>query len=112
MYIAKKDVQDAVGSLQVCESEKSGSEAAIHTIYDTYQQDETEAVLLVDADKSFNSINRKVMLYNISITCPLITTFITNCYMEPATLFAVGNHEIKSKESTVQGDQQQWEIMH
>ena len=27
------------------------------------------------------------MLHNISITCPLITTFIANCYMEPARLF-------------------------
>ena len=101
---SKKDVKDAVGSLQVCESEKSGSEAAIHAIYDAFQQDETEAILLVDVNNSFNSINRKVMPHNISITCPLITTFITNCYMEPATLFAVGNHEIKSRESTVQGD--------
>ena len=44
------------------------------------------------------------MLHNISITCPLITTFIANCYMEPARLFVVGNHETKSRESVTQGD--------
>ena len=44
------------------------------------------------------------MLHNISITCPLITTFIANCYIEPARLFVVGNHEIKSREGTTQGD--------
>ena len=104
MYVAKKDVKDAAGSLQVCAGQEAGSEAAIHAIYDVYQQDETEAVLLVDADNAFNPINRKVMLHNISITCPLITTFIANCYMEPARLFVVGNHEIKSRESTTQED--------
>ena len=45
------------------------------------------------------------MLHNIFITCPLITTFIANCYMEYVRLFIVGNHEIKSKEGTRQGDQ-------
>ena len=102
MYIAKEDAKDAAGSLQVCAGQEAGSEASIHTIYDVYQQDGTEAVLLVDADNAFNSINRKAMLHNISITCPLITTFIANCYMEPARLFVVGNHEIKSREGTTQ----------
>ena len=104
MYIAKKDVKDAAGSLQVCAGQKAGSEAAIHAIYDVYQQDETDAVLLVDADNAFNSINKKAMLHNISLTCPLITTFIANCYMEPARLFVAWNHEIKSREDTTQGD--------
>ena len=44
------------------------------------------------------------MLHNISIICPLITTFIANCYMEPARLFVVGNHERKSREGATQGD--------
>ena len=83
---------------------KTGSEAAIHAIYDVHQEDETEAVLLVDADNAFNSINRKAMLHNISLNCPLITTFIANCYMEPARLFVAWNHEIKSREDTTQGD--------
>ena len=103
MYIAKKDVKDAAGSFQVCASQEAGSEAAINAIYDVYQQDETEAVLLVETDNAFNSINRKAML-RISITYPLITTFIANCYMEPARLFVAWNHEIKSREDTTQGD--------
>ena len=89
---------------QVCTGQEAGSEAAIHAIYDVYQQDETDAALLVDADNAFNSINRKAMLHNISITCPLITTFIANCYMKPARLFVARNHEIKSREGTTQGD--------
>ena len=102
MYRAKKDVKDAAGSLQVCAGQEAGSEGAIHAIYDGYQQDETEAVLLVDTDNAFNSINRKAMLHDISITCPLIITFIENCYMELARLFDVENPEIKSREVTTQ----------
>ena len=93
--MAKKDVKHAVGSLQACAGQEPVLKASIHAIYGVYQQDETKAVLVVDADHAFNSINRKAMLHNISITCPLITTFIANCYMEPARLFVVGNHEIK-----------------
>ena len=104
MHIAKKDLKDAAGSLQVCMGQEAGSESTIHTIYDVYQQDETEAVLLVDIDNAFNSINRKAMLHKISITLPLITTFIACCYMEPARLFFVGNHEITSREDTTQRD--------
>ena len=103
MYIAKKDLKVATGSVQVCAGQEAGSEAAIQAIYDVYQQDETEAVLLVDADNALNSINRKAMLHNISITCPLMTIFIANFYMEPARLFVVGNHKIKSREDTTQG---------
>ena len=82
MYMAKKDVKDAAGSLQARADQEVHSEATIHVIYDVYQQDETEDVFLVDADNAFNSINRKAMLHNISITCFLIRTFIANCYME------------------------------
>ena len=107
MYIAKKDVKDAAGSLQVWTAQEARSEAALHAIYDVYQQDETEAFLLVDADNVVNSINRKAMFHNISITnnnMSLITTFIANCYMKPARLFVVGNHETKAREGTAQGD--------
>ena len=100
MYIAKKRCKRCS---RITPSMR-GSEAAIHAMYDVYQKDETEVVLLADADNAFNSINRKAMLDNISITCPLITTFIANCYMKPARLFVVGNHEIKSREGTKQGD--------
>ena len=47
------------------------------------------------------------MLHNISITnnnMSLITTFIANCYMKPARLFVVGNHETKAREGTALGD--------
>ena len=62
MYRAKKDVKVAEGSLQVCAGQEAGSAAAINAIYDIYEQDETKAVLLVDACNAFNFINHKAML--------------------------------------------------
>ena len=44
------------------------------------------------------------MFHDIFIIYPLIATFIANCYMEPARLFIVGNHETKSREGTIHGD--------
>ena len=73
-------------------------------MYDLFQQDETKAVLLVDPENAFSSINRKTMLHNIFITCPTLSTFISNCYLVSARLFILGNKEIKSKEETAQGD--------
>ena len=52
----------------------------------------------------FNSINRKTMLHNIFITCPIISTFISNCYLVPARRFVIGNKKRESKEGTPQGD--------
>ena len=60
MKITKNDVLKATGSLQVCVGHKSGSEAAIHPMHDIFKVEETEGILLIDADNAFNSINRKL----------------------------------------------------
>ena len=64
---SKRDIKDSAGSLQVHKGQKAGSNAAVPKIYDVYQQDEPKDVLLVDAENASNSINRKVMLHNMSI---------------------------------------------
>ena len=45
-----------------------------------------------------------VILSNLNFICPIITTYITNCYITPARLFIIGGGEILSKERTTQGD--------
>ena len=94
MHISKDSVSEAAGSLQLCAGQESGAEAAIHAMHDIFADNDTEAVLLIDAENAFNSINRKVMLHNISVLCPIISIYITNCYSSPARLFITGGGEI------------------
>ena len=76
MDITKKDAQQVAGSLQVGAGQDSGAMTVIHAVCNLFQQDETKEVLLVDTENTFNSINRKAMLHNISITCPIVSTFV------------------------------------
>ena len=73
----------------------------MHTIF---EDEKTEAVLLVDAANAFNSVNRQVFLHNICIICPPIATYVRNCYNLPSRLFTIGGTEIPSSEGTTQGD--------
>ena len=54
--VIKPDVIDASGSIQVCAGHNSGSEAAIHTMREIFEHDNSDAVLLVDASISFNAL--------------------------------------------------------
>ena len=64
----------------------------------------TDAVLLIDAENAFNSINHEVMLHNFKFNYPIIATYKINCYATPSRLFIVGGGEILSSEETTQGD--------
>ena len=101
--VAKQDVINASGTMQVCAGQKSGGEAAIHAMRNIFEADETDAALLVDASNAFNSLNRAAALNNIRVLCPLIATYVTNTYRVPARLFVVGGSELKSAEGTTQG---------
>ena len=102
--LLKQDVVDSVGSLQVCAHQDADCEAAIHSLRTIFQQEETEAVMVIDAFNAFNSINRKAFLHNVKVICPSIATFTNNCYSSPARLFVVGSTEIQSAGETTQGD--------
>ena len=104
IILLKKDVRQAAGSLQLCGGQVAGFEAAIHTMHDVFNDDNTEGILLIDAENAFNSINRKVMLHNLKSICPVIATYILKCYMYPAKLFIIGGGELFPKEGTTQGD--------
>ena len=47
--VAKQDVINASGAMQVCAGQNSGGEAAIHAMRNIFEADETDAALLVDA---------------------------------------------------------------
>ena len=64
----------------------------------------TDAVLLIDAENAFSSINRKVMLHYLKFICPIVATYKINCYETPSRLFIVGGGEILFSEETTQDD--------
>jgi len=104
MSTLKPYVTEAAGDLHLCAGQNSGCEAAIHSMRTIYEEDTTDAILLVDASNAFNSLNRKVMLHNIRLICPLLATYVINSYNMPARLFIYGGKEIQSCEGTTQGD--------
>jgi hypothetical protein len=102
--ILKKDLRDVAGGLQLCVGHEGGAEAGIHGMREIFLEDDTQGLIQVDAENAFNTINRKVLIHNISYLCPEIATYVLNCYAIPARLFVSGGLEIKSLEGTTQGD--------
>ena len=100
----KTEVTRSVGSLQTCAGQDGGIEATIHAMREIFEEESTEAVLMVDASNAFNSVNRETFLHNVAIICPELATFVRNCYRNNIRLFVVGGGEISSKEGTTQGD--------
>ena len=106
--LLKSDIQYAAGGLQMCTGIRSGIEAAVHMNERSWSDDNTEAILLVDADNAFNRLNRKVALHNIQEICPYLHTYLSNHYQAPASLF-VSNTDcnfisLDSEEGCTQGD--------
>ena len=99
----ENQVQTCVGPMQTCAGLKSGCEAAVHAMRNLYENEENEAVLLIDAENAFNRVNRKVLLHNVQILCPELAVFLINTYRNPTRL-VVGDQEISAEEGSTQGD--------
>ena len=89
--------------MQTCAGLKSGCEAAVHAMRNLYENEENEAVLLIDAENAFNRVNRKVLLHNVQILCPELAVFLINTYRNPTRL-VVGDQEISAEEGSTQID--------
>ena len=103
MQVIGKDVRSAAGSLQLCAGQPAGCEAAIHAMKGLFDDDECEAVLLVDASNAFNWLNQQVALRNVRILCPALGTIAVNTYRSNTDMF-VGGEKVVSAEGTTQGD--------
>ena len=103
-WVIKKDIQEAAGPLQMATGLQLGAEAAIHGMKQIFEDDQTEAVILVDASNAFNSLNRNASLHNIQIICPQFSIILINTYKLPVRMIVFGNKDILSKEGTTQGD--------
>ena len=103
LTVTRMDIQKAAGSLQLSAGQISGIEAAVHAVDSLFQQQETEAILLVDASNAFNSLNCLSALHNICRLCPSLATALINSYRAPTKLFVDGD-VLYSSEGTTQGD--------
>ena len=103
-WVLKTDIQEAAGPLQVATGLESGAEAAIHAMRQIFEDQNCEAVILVDASNGFNALNRQVALHNIQYTCPPFATILINTYHNSSRLIVNNGKEILSQEGTTQGD--------
>ena len=103
LVVVGGDIQDAPGSNRLCPGQLSGCEAAVHSVRECFLEDDTDAILLVDASNAFNSIKRMSALHNIRHLCLSITKILTNCYRAPTKLFIDGDFNYSQK-GTTQGD--------
>ena len=80
MTVVKADVVAVTGPVQLCAGVEGGSEAAVHTMREVFEAEDTEGVLFVDAANAFHNLNRKVALYNIQYLCPAVSKILIDCY--------------------------------
>ena len=67
-----KDITDAAGLLQLSAGQEAGVEAVIHTVWDIFANEDTEAVLLIDAENAFNlSIKRYGLIWILFVQSSL-----------------------------------------
>ena len=69
MAFLKPDMIEAAGPLQTCSGSPGGIEAAIHAMSESFKNESTEAMIVVDAENAFNSLNRHASLLNTGVIC-------------------------------------------
>ena len=92
----KTAIQIAAGPLQVCTGQKSGSEAAVQFTREQSEALSAEAVILIDASNTFNSVNRQALLHNVRVLFPELSMIAINMYRKSCGLF-VGGSDRKEK---------------
>ena len=82
MKVLRTDIKNAAGVTQLCAEQEGGVEAALHAMIQVFEYDDTDAVLLVNAQNAFNRLNRRAALHNIMIRfiCPPFATILINWY--------------------------------
>ena len=91
LHVISNDIQLAAGALQTCAGHNPDLEAAIHAMKSIFNDDDTQAALLVDA---FNLVNCQAALHNISVLCPSFSTILNNTYGAPIRLFITGEGKL------------------
>ena len=85
----------------MCASQIAEVEVTVHAVRSSFDLDDTEGILLVDASNTFNSLNRAVALHNIRQLCPSFAPILINTYRSAAVLYT-GDDILFSEEGTTQ----------
>ena len=80
----------------------SWCEVAIYTMDLIFNDQNTDAILLIDAKNAFNLINKEAFIHNVKMMFPVFGTFVSNCYSSSSRVFIIGGGELKSTEGTTQ----------
>ena len=102
LQVVGNDIQAVCGTSQLCARQRSECETMIAALRQQLDCG-AEGLLLVDARNAFNTLNRRVMLHNVSVLCPSFAPCVVNYYRANSQLF-VGDEVIASMEGTTQGD--------
>ena len=106
MLYLKPEMIHAAGPLQTCAGSPGGIEAAIHAMTESFQDNNAEAMILVDAENAFNSLNRHASLINMGVICPEFSKYLVNTYRKSSRLYVDGmkGDFLMSEEGSTQGD--------
>ena len=99
LRIIGPEIQEVAGFSQLYAGQESGCETAVHAMQKTFSDENTEAILQVDANNAFNCLNRESTLRNIQVLCPSFATALINTYRSSVELFIDGE-TIISQEGT------------
>ena len=70
------------------------------------EDDQSDGILLIDADNAFNRVNRATALWNVQFTCPAMKHILINFYRSPSWIYMKGEGgccKLQSREGTTQG---------
>ena len=101
-WILREDIKEAAGSLQTATGLKAFAEVAIHAMRTIFEDPITEGVTLVDASNAFNTVNRRIALHNIQMSCSSFSRILINTYHIPSRMIVLGGAELQFTEGTTQ----------
>ena len=102
-WVVKKEIQEVDGLLQMAIGLQSGADAGIHSMKVIFDDEQTDAAMLVDASNAFNSLNGNAALRKTKLLRPQFSTILINTYRLPVRMI-FGSKDIVSNEGTTQGD--------
>ena len=70
----RPDLLDSTDSLQLCAGLQAGRESAVHAVFEIFEEEATDDLLLLDPSNAFNTRNRSVLQHNVQYICPPIST--------------------------------------